>query len=296
MKRIAWIGLGNMGLPMAQNLKKAGFAVSGFDLAPEMRARAEASGLDVSGTIAKAVEGCDAAITMLPAGDAVRTVVAELVASVGSNTLLIDCSTIDVDSARAVHRLSAAHGLAALDAPVSGGVGGASAGTLTFMVGGDAEALGRARPLFQAMGRKTVYCGGAGSGQAAKLCNNLILGISMIGVCEAFALGERLHLSHAALFEVAANSSGQCWALTSYCPVPGLVPTSPANRDYAPGFSAGLMLKDLTLAENAAREMGAPEGLAARARALYASFAAKAGDTDFSGIITAFRDPPATEA
>jgi 3-hydroxyisobutyrate dehydrogenase len=213
------------------------------------------------------------------------------VETVPAGTLLIDCSTIDMDSARKAHALAAAHACPALDAPVSGGTGGASAGTLTFMVGGDAEVCAGARPVFEAMGKRIIHCGKASAGQAAKICNNMILGISMIAVSEAFVLAERLGLSHQALFDVASVSSGQCWSLTSYCPVPGPVATSPANHGYEPGFAAELMLKDLKLSQAAAQETGAMTPLGAKAAQLYQLLADEgAGAQDFSGIINMLRD------
>jgi 3-hydroxyisobutyrate dehydrogenase len=227
---------------------------------------------------------------MLPAGKHVRSVWADIVPVARHDALLIDCSTIDVDSARAVHAMALARGLHPLDAPVSGGTGGATAGTLTFMVGGDLAAFERARPVLESMGKRVVHCGGPGAGQAAKICNNMILGISMIGVGEAFVLAERLGLSHQALFDVASTSSGQCWSLTTYCPVPGPVPTSPANNGYRPGFAADLMLKDLRLAQEAAIASGAATPMGAAAAQLYALFqAAGHGSDDFSGIIQMLR-------
>jgi 3-hydroxyisobutyrate dehydrogenase len=227
---------------------------------------------------------------MLPAGRHVLAVWTEILPLLAPGTLLIDSSTIDVESARQAHALAAGRRLAALDAPVSGGVGGAKAGTLTFMCGGSAEAFDRGKPVLEAMGRKIVHCGEAGAGQAAKICNNMILGISMIAVGEAFVLGEKLGLSHQALFDVASTSSGQCWSLTTYCPVPGPVPTSPANNGYAPGFAAALMLKDLKLAQEAAGAAGAQTPLGAHAAALYEAFVeGGAAGTDFSGIIEALR-------
>ncbi len=228
----------------------------------------------------------DIVITMLPAGGPVRAVWSDIVPTAKPGTLLIDCSTIDVATAQEVHKLAADAGLAALDAPVSGGTGGAKAATLTFMAGGSAEAFAAARPVLEKMGRKVVHCGAAGMGQAAKICNNMILGISMIAVSEAFVLGEKLGLEHQALFDVASTSSGQCWALTSYCPVPGPVPTSPANNDYRPGFAVDLMLKDLKLAQAAAKQAGAETDAGALAAKLYQDLAdAGAGIADFSSII-----------
>jgi 3-hydroxyisobutyrate dehydrogenase len=234
------------------------------------------------------VDGADIVITMLPAGPHVRDAYGSeigVLARARPGALLIDCSTIDVDSARAVATLAADQGFAMIDAPVSGGTGGATAGTLTFMVGGETAAFDRALPILQAMGKTIVHCGGSGNGQAAKICNNMILGISMIAVSEAFALAAKLGLDAQKLFDVSSKSSGQCWSLTSYCPVPGPVPASPANRDYQPGFTANMMLKDLKLAQQAASATGAATPLGAEAAALYQLMAlAGAGSADFSGI------------
>ena len=291
--RLAVIGLGNMGLPMAANLLKAGHAVRGFDLSADCIGRAKERGVATSGSVGEAVEGAAAIITMLPAGRHVLEVTPSILAAAPRGALLIDSSTIDVGSARAVHGLAAAAGFPSLDAPVSGGVGGAEAATLTFMVGGGTDAFTRGRAVLEAMGRRIVHCGGPGSGQAAKICNNMILGVSMIATAEAFVLAEKLGLSHQALFDVASTSSGQCWSLTSYCPVPGPVPTSPANRDYQPGFAASLMVKDLMLAQDAARQSGAATPLGAEAAQLYQMFANSGnGGVDFSGIIAMLRGAP----
>ena len=292
MTTIAFIGLGNMGGPMAANLVKAGHAVVGYDLSDASRKAAAEAGVAVEPSAKAAVRDADAdvVITMLPAGKHVRAVWAELLPLAKPGALFIDCSTIDVDSARAVHEMARQAGVAALDAPVSGGTGGARGATLTFMAGGEDAAFARGKPILEQMGRKIVHCGGAGAGQAAKICNNMILGISMIGVGEAFVLAEKLGLSHQALFDVASTSSGQCWSLTTYCPVPGPVPTSPANNGYKPGFAADLMLKDLKLAQEAAASAGAATPLGAAAAQLYALFAAQGeGGTDFSGIIAMLR-------
>ena len=290
MTTIAFIGLGNMGNPMAANLVKAGHAVRGFDLMPQNLEAARGNGLEIAASAAEAVAGADAVVTMLPAGKHVLAVYADIVPAAAKGTLFIDSSTIDVESARKAHAIASGAGMLSVDAPVSGGVGGAAAGTLTFMAGGAAEAFAKAEPLLQPMAGKVVHCGDAGAGQAAKICNNMILGISMIGVCEAFVLAEKLGLSHQALFDVASTSSGQCWSLTTYCPVPGPVPTSPANRDYQPGFAAALMLKDLKLAQEAAQAAGAVTPLGAEAAQLYALFeAAGHGGTDFSGIVRFLR-------
>lgn len=290
MATIAFIGLGNMGNPMAANLVKAGHSVRGFDLVAENLEIARGAGVEIAASSVAAVEQADAIITMLPAGRHVLAVHEEIVAHAPAQALLIDCSTIDVESARKAHAIAAGRGLASIDAPVSGGTGGAAAGTLTFMAGGSAEAFAMAEPILQPMGGRIIHCGEAGAGQAAKICNNMILGISMIGVGEAFVLAEKLGLSHQALFDVASTSSGQCWSLTSYCPVPGPVPASPANRDYKPGFAAALMLKDLKLSQEAAQAAGAVTPLGAEATQLYALFnAAGHGDVDFSGIIRFLR-------
>ncbi|THV24191.1 3-hydroxyisobutyrate dehydrogenase [Peteryoungia ipomoeae] len=291
LETVAFIGLGNMGGPMAANLVKAGFAVKGFDLAEPARFAAKANGITLCDTTAQAVGGVSVVITMLPAGHHVLSVWGELAETVGSGTLMIDCSTIDVDSARKSHVLAGAAGCLSLDAPVSGGTTGASAATLTFMVGGEADALSRGRPVLEAMGRRVVHCGSAGAGQAAKICNNMILGITMAGVCEAFVLGEKLGLSHQALFDVASTSSGQCWAISTNCPVPGPVPTSPANRDYKPGFAAALMLKDMRLSQEAAKSTGAATALGAHATELYERFDQLGhGGEDFSSIINFVRN------
>ena len=290
MTTIAFIGLGNMGNPMAANLVKAGHTVHGFDLVASNLATAEANGVKVAQTAIDAIREAEVIITMLPAGKHVLAVYGDIITAAPANALFIDSSTIDVESARTAHTLARDAGMMSVDAPVSGGVGGAEAGTLTFMAGGSPEAFAKAEPILQVMGGKIVHCGDAGAGQAAKICNNMILGISMIGVGEAFVLAEKLGLSHQALFDVASTSSGQCWSLTTYCPVPGPVPTSPANRDYKPGFAAALMLKDLKLAQEAAQSAGAPTPLGAQAAQLYSLFeAAGHGGTDFSGIIRFLR-------
>jgi 3-hydroxyisobutyrate dehydrogenase len=257
MPNIAFIGLGNMGGPMAANLVKAGHKVIAFDLVAASRDQAKADGAAIADSAVGSVKGADAVVTMLPAGKHVLSVWTEIIPSMTKGTLVIDCSTIDVESAKAAHALAAKHGVNSIDAPVSGGTGGAKGATLTFMCGGEEKAFAAAKPVLENMGKKIVHCGGAGAGQAAKICNNMILGISMIAVSEAFALAEKLGLSHKALFDVASTSSGQCWSLTSYCPVPGPVPTSPANNDYKPGFASALMVKDLTLAQDAAKAAGA---------------------------------------
>jgi len=286
MTKIAFIGLGNMGGPMAANLVKAGQAVVAFDLVEASRNQAKSDGAELAASAAAAVTGAEVVVTMLPAGKHVLAVWNEVVGAMAKGALLIDCSTIDVDSAKQAHALAAKHGMASVDAPVSGGTGGAKAATLTFMCGGDDKSFAAAKPVLEKMGKRIVHCGGAGAGQAAKICNNMILGISMIAVSEAFALGEKLGLSHQALFDVASTSSGQCWSLTSYCPVPGPVPTSPANNDYKPGFASALMVKDLTLAQDAAKAAGAATPLGQHAQEIYRAFDADGhGGVDFSGII-----------
>jgi 3-hydroxyisobutyrate dehydrogenase len=293
MTTAGFIGLGNMGGPMARNLLKAGYRLRAFDLAPAARKAAEEAGATLVDRASDAVDGAGVVVTMLPAGEHVKRVYLEadgLVARAARGTLLIDCSTIDVATARSVHEQASAAGVDFIDAPVSGGVGGASAGTLTFMCGGTEPAFGRAKPVLEKMGKNIFHAGGAGNGQAAKICNNMLLGISMIGVCEAFVLAEKLGLDHQTLFNISSTASGQCWSLTSYCPVPGPVPTSPANRDYQAGFTAAMMLKDLKLAQNAAASAGAATPLGANAAALYSMFEASgAGGSDFSGIIQMLR-------
>jgi len=297
MTTIAFIGLGHMGGPMAANLVKAGHTVSGFDLVPEARDAAAAAGVGIAESAAAAVADADVVITMLPAG---RHVLAAyrgtpdapgLLASARPGTLFIDSSTIAVDESRAAATAARDAGHRAVDAPVSGGVVGAENATLAFMVGGEPEDFETAEPLLAAMGRRIVHCGGAGLGQAAKICNNMILGISQIAVAEAFVLGERLGLSHQALFDVASNASGQCWALTTNCPVPGPVPTSPANNDYRPGFAGALMAKDLGLAKQAIELTDVDAKLGVLAHELYAAYAGGEGaGRDFSGIITTIRE------
>src|ERR1700746_2719771 len=286
MAKIAFIGLGNMGGPMAANLLKAGETVVAFDLVDASRNQAKSDGAEIAASAAAAVTGAEIVVTMLPAGKHVLSVWNEVVPAMAKGALIIDCSTIDVESAKQAHALAAKHGVASVDAPVSGGTGGAKGATLTFMCGGDEKSFAAAKPVLEKMGKKIVHCGGPGAGQAAKICNNMILGVSMIAVSEAFALAEKLGLSHQALFDVASTSSGQCWSLTSYCPVPGPVPTSPANNDYKPGFASALMVKDLTLAQDAARAAGASTPLGKHAQELYKAFDAEGnGGVDFSGII-----------
>jgi 3-hydroxyisobutyrate dehydrogenase len=291
MASIGFIGLGNMGAPMAGNLAKKGHTVKGFDLLAANLDKAAARGVTKAASAAEAARDVDAIITMLPAGkDTLAVWGGGMLGAAARGTLVIDSSTIDVASARAAHRLAADAGMPSLDAPVSGGVGGAEAATLTFMAGGGTDAFERAKPILEAMGKRIVHCGEAGAGQSAKICNNMMLAVAMIGVCEAFVLAEKLGLSHQALFDVASNSSGQCWALTTYSPVPGLVPTSPANNNYKPGFASALMLKDLKLAQEAASAAGATTPMGAAAAQLFALHNAWGeGGTDFSGIIHLIR-------
>ena len=293
MARLGFIGIGNMGLPMLRNLLKAGHEVVAFDVSPVHLEAARTAGAATATGAANAAKGAEMVLTMLPAGREVAEVYlgpSGLLAAAAPGALFADCSTIDVETARRVHGAAAERGLALVDAPVSGGVAGAEAATLTFMVGGTAEAFERVRPVLATMGKAVIHAGGAGTGQAAKICNNMILGVSMIAVAEAFVLAEKLGLGHEKLFEIASRSSGQCWSLTNYCPVPGPVPSSPANRDYRAGFTAAMMLKDLRLAEGAAVTTGAATPLAAEAAALYALYvAAGEGGVDFSGIIRMIR-------
>jgi len=293
MAKIGFIGLGNMGLPMAQNLLKAGHDVQGFDVSQAQMLALTASGGQAAQSAKAAASGVEIVITMLPAGQHVRDVYlgpGGVLTSAGAGTLLIDSSTIDVDTARAVADAAAKKGLAMLDAPVSGGTGGAQAATLTFMVGGPDDAFARARPILEKMGRAIVHAGGAGNGQAAKICNNMILGVSMIAVSEAFVLAEKLGLDAQKLFDISSKSSGQCWSMTAYCPVPGPVPASPANRDYQAGFTAAMMLKDLKLAQEAAKAAGAQTPLGADAAKIYSQYVeAGEGPRDFSGVINLIR-------
>ncbi len=290
MATIAFIGLGNMGGPMAANLVKAGHKVVAFDLVASSRDQAKSDGAAIAESSVVSVKGADVVITMLPAGKHVLSVWNEVVPAMTKGNLIIDCSTIDVESSKQAHALAAKHGVASVDAPVSGGTGGAKGATLTFMCGGEEKAFAAAKPVLEKMGKKIVHCGAAGAGQGVKICNNMILAISMIGLGEAFSLAERLGLSHQAVFDVVSTSSGQCWALTSYCPVPGPVPTSPANNDYKPGFAAALMLKDLTLAQDAAKASGTATPLGKQAQEMFRAFdAAGNGGMDFSGIINHVR-------
>ncbi|MDR6506021.1 3-hydroxyisobutyrate dehydrogenase [Arthrobacter oryzae] len=294
---VAFLGLGHMGGPMAVNLVRAGYTVAGFDVVPAALEAAKEHGIPTVATPAEAVAGADVVLTMFPSGrhvlDAYRGTDGQpgLLDAAAPDTMFLDCSTINVDEAREASALAVAAGHRAVDAPVSGGVVGAEAGTLTFMVGALPEDFEAVRPLLEVMGKRVVHCGAHGAGQAAKVCNNLILGVSMIAVSEAFVLGEKLGLTHQALFDVASAASGQCWALTTNCPVPGPVPTSPANRDYQPGFAGALMAKDLKLALNALQSTGVAARMGPLASEIYDTFAAEGGaGRDFSGIITDIRD------
>ena len=286
MANIAFIGLGNMGGPMAANLVKAGHKVTAFDLVAASRDQAKADGAAIAESSVGSVKGADVVITMLPAGKHVLSVWNEVIPVMTKGALIIDCSTIDVESAKQAHALAAKHGALSVDAPVSGGTGGAKGATLTFMCGGEDKAFAAAKPVLENMGKKIVHCGGAGAGQAAKICNNMILGISMIGVGEAFALRGKTRPVASGAVRRRLDLLGQCWALTSYCPVPGPVPASPANNDYKPGFASALMVKDLTLAQDAAKAAGAATPLGKHAQEIYKAFdAAGHGGVDFSGII-----------
>ncbi|MCJ8143926.1 3-hydroxyisobutyrate dehydrogenase [Ancylobacter sp. A5.8] len=294
MAVVAFIGLGNMGAPMAANALKAGHAVRGYDISAERRAVAARLGIEVSQELAEAAQGADIVLTMLNAGPAVIEVWARALPAMKPGGLIIDCSTIDVDSSRRAHAQAREAGRLSLDAPVSGGVEGATAGTLTFMVGGDEAAFAEGRAFLEALGRRIVHCGEAGTGEAAKICNNMILGISMIAVSEAFLLADGLGLSRQALFDVASSASGQCYALTTHCPVPGPVPTSAANRGYKPGFAAELMAKDLRLSQECARFAGAATPLGHAASALYERFIGEGGrGIDYAGIIRFLPDADA---
>lgn len=289
MTHIAFIGLGNMGGPMAANLAKAGHQVAAFDLSAPALAKAAEAGCAKAASTAEAVKDADIVVTMLPAGQHVKAVYTEddgVIGHAKNGALFIDSSTIDVETARAVGKAAAEGGFAMVDAPVSGGVAAAGAATLTFMVGGEKSAFARAKPVLQAMGKNIFHAGAAGNGQAAKICNNLLLGISMIGTCEAFNLAEKLGLDAQTFFDIASTASGQCWSMTSYCPAPGPVPGAPSNRDYRPGFTAAMMLKDLRLAEEAAHRAKAASPLGAEAEALYALMESAGKDTlDFSGVM-----------
>jgi 3-hydroxyisobutyrate dehydrogenase len=283
--KIGFIGLGNMGAPMAANLVAAGYDVTGFDLNAPMPA-----GVRAAATAAEAAGGADVVITMLPNGAILRAVAAEVIPAMAAGAVLCDCSTVDVDSARAVAELAQVAGMSALDAPVSGGVGGAAAGTLTFMVGGPDAAFATVKPLFDIMGQKAVHCGAAGAGQAAKICNNMILGATMAVTCEAFALADKLGLDRQKMFDVVSTSSGYSWTMNTYCPAPGVGPKSPADNDYKPGFAAELMLKDLRLSQQAAEAVDADTPMGARATELYTAFVEleDGRGRDFSALLPRF--------
>jgi 3-hydroxyisobutyrate dehydrogenase len=283
--KIGFIGLGNMGGPMAANLAKAGHDVVGFDMA-----EVNIDGVTMVSSGAEASAGADAVITMLPNGNILRAVAADIIPAMSKGAVLIDCSTVDVDSARAVDADTQAAGVLFVDAPVSGGIGGAAGGTLTFMAGGSAEAFGKADPLFDIMGQKAVHCGDAGAGQAAKICNNMILGVTMIATCEAFALADKLGLDRQKMFDVVSTSSGYSWTMNAYCPAPGVGPQSPADNDYKPGFAADLMLKDLRLSQQAAESADADTPMGALAQALYAQFVENEDGLgmDFSAMLPRF--------
>lgn len=283
--KIGFIGLGNMGGPMAHNLAKTGHSVRGFDLVT-----AVPDGVQAASSAGDAVSDADVVITMLPDGAILRAVAAEVIPAMQTGAVLLDCSTVDVESARAVAEQAEAAGLGALDAPVSGGIGGAEAGTLTFMVGGGEAAFATAAPLFDIMGQKAVHCGPSGNGQAAKICNNMILGVTMIGTCEAFALADKLGLDRQAMFDVVSTSSGYSWTMNAYCPAPGIGPQSPADNGYRPGFAAELMLKDLRLSQQAADAADADTPMGAAAAALYARFVEEEDGKgqDFSAMLPRF--------
>ncbi len=282
--KIGFIGLGNMGAPMARNLIAAGHDVTGFDLA------ATPEGITIASSLAEAADGAEIVITMLPNGEILRRVASDLLPHMSPGSILLDCSTVDVASARTVADQTEAKGIPSLDAPVSGGVGGATTGTLTFMVGGPDEAFATAGPLFDIMGQKAVHCGPSGGGQAAKICNNMILGVTMIATCEAFALADKLGLDRQAMFDVVSTSSGYSWSMNAYCPAPGIGPQSPADNDYQPGFASELMLKDLRLSQQAAADADADTPMGARAAELYAQFveAEDGAGRDFSAMLPRF--------
>ena len=282
---IGFIGLGNMGAPMAANLARAGHQVTGFDVAG-----VSVPGVTPASSAVGAAKGADVVITMLPNGAILRAVADQVIPAMSPGAVLLDCSTVDVDSARAVAAQAQAAGLGALDAPVSGGIGGATNGTLTFMVGGSEAAFATAKPLFDIMGQKAVHCGDAGAGQAAKICNNMILGVTMIATCEAFALADKLGLDRQKMFDVVSTSSGYSWTMNAYCPAPGVGPTSPADNGYKPGFAAELMLKDLSLSQDAAEAADADTPMGALARALYRQFVEEEDGRgrDFSAMLPRF--------
>ncbi len=287
--KVAFLGLGHMGGPMSTNLVAAGHTVRGFDPVPAAAEAAAEHGVVVLDSAPAAATGADVVITMLPHGDAVKRCYADILPVANEGALFIDSSTISVDDAREVHASAASHGVAQLDAPVSGGVKGAVAGTLAFMVGGDEEELRRAHPILEPMAGKIIHCGGAGAGQAAKVCNNMVLAVQQIAIGEAFVLAEKLGLSAQSLFDVITGATGNCWAVHTNCPVPGPVPTSPANNDFIPGFATALMSKDLGLAMDAVSSTGSSAPLGSHAADIYAKFATTHGDKDFSAIIETLR-------
>ncbi|OBI18943.1 3-hydroxyisobutyrate dehydrogenase [Mycobacterium sp. E2327] len=289
MTRIAFLGLGHMGGPMSANLVTAGHTVRGFDPVPAAVEAAVATGVEAFDSAADAVADADVVITMLPNGDIVKRCYADILPAAREGALFIDSSTISVSDAREVHALAEGHGIAQLDAPVSGGVKGAVAGTLAFMVGGDEAAVQRARPVLEPMAGKVIHCGAAGAGQAAKVCNNMVLAVQQIAVGEAFVLAEKLGLSAQSLFDVITGATGNCWAVHTNCPVPGPVPTSPANNDFKPGFATALMNKDLGLAMDAVTSTGSAAPLGTHAAEIYAKFAASHADKDFSAVIEMLR-------
>ncbi len=283
--KIGFIGLGNMGAPMAANLAAAGHEVIGFDMAD-----VSVDGVNMAASAAEAAAGAEVVITMLPNGAILRSVAAQIIPAMAPGAAFVDCSTVDVDSARNVAEDAEKAGILAVDAPVSGGVGGASAGTLTFMAGGSDAAFAKAEPLFDVMGQKAVHCGPSGNGQAAKICNNMILGVTMIATCEAFALADKLGLDRQKMFDVVSTSSGYSWTMNAYCPAPGVGPQSPADNDYQPGFAADLMLKDLRLSQQAAESADADTPMGAVAEALYARFVEDEDGKgrDFSAMLPRF--------
>jgi 3-hydroxyisobutyrate dehydrogenase len=290
MSTVAFLGLGNMGGPMAANLVAAGHTVRGFDLVPALKATAKEKGAKVFDSGAEAVSEADVVITSLPNGAIVKACYAEALPAAKPGTLFIDTSTISVDDARAINAQAAERGFAQLDAPVSGGVKGATAGTLAFMVGGDDDAVERARPVLEPMAGKIIHCGGSGTGQSAKLCNNMVLAVQQIAIGEAFVLAEKLGLSAQSLFDVITGATGNCWSVHTNCPVPGPVPTSPANNDFKPGFATALMNKDLGLAMDAVSSSGSTAPLGSHAAEIYAKFAEDHADKDFSAVIELIRN------
>ena len=283
MANIGFIGLGNMGAPMAANLAATGHTVTGFDVT-----NVSIEGVTLADSAVAATEGQDVVVTMLPNGVILQAVYKDIVPVAKAGALLIDCSTVDVDSAKKAHDAASAAGLLSVDAPVSGGVGGAAAGTLTFMAGGSDASIAAANPVLDVMGGKIVHCGDGGAGQMAKICNNMVLGISMIGVCEAFNMADKLGLSREAMYDVVSTSSGSCWSINTYCPAPGVGPTSPSDNDYQPGFAAELMLKDLKLSQQAAELVDAATPMGARATEIYDQFVENGGQgKDFSAMLLA---------